>query len=182
MNKIFLLGLFALAACREQPQTAVSEIYLNTPDGQSTPIGLVLMEDTPNGLLLNVDLQNLPQGEHGFHVHENPDCSAAKDANGALTPSLAAGGHYDTKASGIHSGPQGSGHKGDLPALVADEQGVVKTKIIAPRLKVKEVKNRALVIHAGGDNYQDTPQPLGGGGARIACGIIKYISISNLLF
>ncbi|MEW3305172.1 hypothetical protein MZT66_26250 [Escherichia coli] len=26
--------------------------------------------------------------------------------------------------------------------------------------------------HAGGDNHDDHPEPLGGGGARIACGII----------
>jgi Cu-Zn family superoxide dismutase len=29
------------------------------------------------------------------------------------------------------------------------------------------------MVHAGGDNYDDTPAPLGGGGARIACGIVK---------
>ncbi|SSP59941.1 Cu/Zn superoxide dismutase [Acinetobacter baumannii] len=29
------------------------------------------------------------------------------------------------------------------------------------------------MIHAGGDNYSDSPLPLGGGGARIACGVIK---------
>jgi superoxide dismutase, Cu-Zn family len=28
------------------------------------------------------------------------------------------------------------------------------------------------MIHAGGDNYSDTPAPLDGGGARIACGVI----------
>jgi Cu-Zn family superoxide dismutase len=29
------------------------------------------------------------------------------------------------------------------------------------------------MIHAGGDNYSDTPKPLGGGGERIACGVVK---------
>jgi superoxide dismutase, Cu-Zn family len=29
------------------------------------------------------------------------------------------------------------------------------------------------MIHSGGDNYSDAPAPLGGGGARIACGVIK---------
>lgn len=29
------------------------------------------------------------------------------------------------------------------------------------------------MIHAVGDNYSDTPAPLGSGGARIACGVIK---------
>lgn len=29
------------------------------------------------------------------------------------------------------------------------------------------------MIHAGGDNYSDKPEKLGGGGSRIACGVIK---------
>jgi Cu-Zn family superoxide dismutase len=29
------------------------------------------------------------------------------------------------------------------------------------------------MIHAGGDNYSDHPKRLGGGGARIACGVVK---------
>lgn len=29
------------------------------------------------------------------------------------------------------------------------------------------------MIHAGSDNHADHPQPLGGGGARVACGVIK---------
>ena len=29
------------------------------------------------------------------------------------------------------------------------------------------------MIHAGGDNYSDLPKPLGGGGDRIACGVIQ---------
>jgi Cu-Zn family superoxide dismutase len=35
------------------------------------------------------------------------------------------------------------------------------------------VKGKALMIHAGGDNYADQPKPLGGGGDRIACGVIQ---------
>jgi superoxide dismutase, Cu-Zn family len=27
-------------------------------------------------------------------------------------------------------------------------------------------------VHAGGDNHSDHPQPLGGGGARVACWLI----------
>lgn len=29
------------------------------------------------------------------------------------------------------------------------------------------------MIHAGGDNHSDHPLPLGGGGGRIVCGIVK---------
>ena len=34
------------------------------------------------------------------------------------------------------------------------------------------LKGHSVMIHEGGDNYTDNP-PLGGGGARIACGVIK---------
>jgi len=40
-------------------------------------------------------------------------------------------------------------------------------------LRLNELKNHSLIIHTGGDNYSDVPTKLGGGGARIACGIIK---------
>jgi Cu-Zn family superoxide dismutase len=28
------------------------------------------------------------------------------------------------------------------------------------------------MLHAGGDNYADQPAALGGGGARMACGVV----------
>ena len=36
-----------------------------------------------------------------------------------------------------------------------------------------EVSERALMIHAGGDNHSDHPAALGGGGGRIVCGVIR---------
>jgi superoxide dismutase, Cu-Zn family len=39
--------------------------------------------------------------------------------------------------------------------------------------KRRRMRGRSIMIHAGGDNYSDTPAPLGGGGARTACGVIK---------
>jgi Cu-Zn family superoxide dismutase len=44
--------------------------------------------------------------------------------------------------------------------------------VLAPRLKLIDVRNRALMVHAGGDNHADHPAPLGGGGGRVACGVI----------
>ena len=29
------------------------------------------------------------------------------------------------------------------------------------------------MIHMGGDNYKDAPSPLGGGGGRLACGVVE---------
>ena len=67
----------------------------------------------------------------------------------------------------------GEGHKGDVPVLTVDGKGRARKVVIAPHLTVADVKSRSIMIHAGGDNYSDQPSPLGGGGARIACGVIK---------
>ena len=46
--------------------------------------------------------------------------------------------------------------------------------VLAPKIKkLKEIKGKSLMIHVGGDNHSDHPAPLGGGGARIVCGVIK---------
>jgi Cu-Zn family superoxide dismutase len=108
----------------------------------------------------------------GFHIHENPSC-AALEKDGKPVAGLGAGGHYDPTHSGKHAGPAGDGHAGDLPALSVAADGTATHTVIAPKLKIADIIGRAIIIHAGSDNYSDNPQPLGGGGARIACGIIE---------
>lgn len=127
--------------------------------------------DTTGGLRLVPRLAQLPVGERGFHVHEAMSCAAeAKD--GRKGAGLGAGGHYDPAKTGKHAGPGGDGHIGDMPALSVAADGTARKSVLAPRLKVADLRGRAIVIHGGGDNFADQPQPLGGGGARIACGTI----------
>lgn len=173
MKKILMYSLLLLAGCNHQPG-AHSDIYLTTTSGPGQKIGEVSFTDTPKGLLVNVDLHNLPSGEHGFHIHEKPNCGPDIGANGNLQPALRAGGHYDPDKTGRHMGPnQTGGHKGDLPVLNVSSDGSVNTSFTVSNLKVQEIKNRSIMIHAGGDNYKDEPIALGGGGARIACGVIE---------
>ena len=40
------------------------------------------------------------------------------------------------------------------------------------QLMVREKENGRFIIHSGGDNYSDVPKKLGGGGARVACGVV----------
>jgi Cu-Zn family superoxide dismutase len=64
------------------------------------------------------------------------------------------------------------GHLGDLPRIEVNARGEARATLQAPRIaSVADLKGHALMIHAGGDNYTDTP-PLGGGGARLACGVV----------
>ena len=141
-------------------------------EGVGKKIGSVQLKDAREGLLLKPSLQDLPPGPHGFHVHQNPDCSPAKK-NGNMIAGAAAGGHYDPGHTGKHKGPyKQSGHAGDLPVLMVNGKGQATTPTLAPHLAVSQVRGHAIIIHQGSDNYSDHPEPLGGGGARIACGIV----------
>ena len=117
------------------------------------------------------DLRGLSEGQHGTHVHQNPACGPA-EKDGKMVPGLAAGGHYDPEDTGMHLGPQGEGHLGDLPVLYVDAKGNATRSSWAPRLTTADLIGRAIVIHSGGDNYSDLPSKLGGGGSRVACGVV----------
>ena len=113
-----------------------------------------------------------PNGEHGFHVHEKPSCDPA-DKEGKKTAGQGAGAHFDPDNTKAHKGPGGGGHKGDLPKLVVSDKGEAKEKMDVKGVTLADFQGHALMLHAGGDNYADTPKPLGGGGERIACGVAK---------
>jgi Cu-Zn family superoxide dismutase len=134
-------------------------------------IGTITVKDTPYGALLTPDLKGLAPGLHGFHVHENGACGP-KAKDGQIVPGLAAGGHYDPNGTGRHEGPYGEGHLGDLPPLYVDAAGASTLPVLAPRLKVADISGRSLMVHAGGDNFSDQPEKLGGGGPRKACGVV----------
>ncbi|MEW5559843.1 superoxide dismutase [Cu-Zn] SodC [Enterobacter asburiae] len=149
------------------------EMNLVTSQGVGQSIGEVKITETDKGLEFAPDLKALPPGEHGFHVHAKGSCQPAMK-EGKASAAEAAGGHLDPDHSGKHEGPNGMGHLGDLPVLVVNNDGKATQPVLAPRLKkLDEIKGKALMIHVGGDNMSDQPKPLGGGGARYACGVIK---------
>ena len=138
-------------------------------NGVGAEVGTVTYKDTRRGLLLEPKLRGLPPGPHGFHVHENGNCGPGPGADQRPAPGMAAGGHYDPKGTKAHKGPHDkSGHLGDLPVLIVDPDGTATLPVLAPRLISADLRGRALMIHAGGDNYADQPAALGGGGGRIA--------------
>jgi Cu-Zn family superoxide dismutase len=162
-------GGVSSAACAADLKVTMNKI---TPQGVGGPIGTIEFRDSSDfGLLIVPRLHGLIPGAHGFHVHEHPDC-APKVKNGQPVAGLAAGGHYDPGDTGRHEGPVGQGHLGDLPVLLVDADGNTPMAMFAPRLQVPDLVGRSVIVHAGGDNYSDQPKPLGGGGARVACGVI----------
>ncbi|HLK25199.1 MAG TPA: superoxide dismutase [Cu-Zn] SodC [Caulobacteraceae bacterium] len=176
MLRTALIATAALAALAGGSTAAANVLHarmqLATPDGPGADVGTVTISDSYEGARISVNLHGLPPGQHGFHVHTNPSCAPGM-VNGAMADAGAAGGHFDPGHNMSHEGPFGFGHLGDLPYLTVSADGGDHETLLAPQIHdVLGLKNRSLIIHAGGDNYSDSPKPLGGGGARIACGVL----------
>lgn len=150
------------------------EMELLDPVNGNKPLGHVYVTESNYGLVFTPELKGLTAGLHGFHIHENPSC-VPKEKDGELIAGLEAGGHWDPHNTKKHGFPwSDEAHLGDLPALYTDVDGNANNPVLAPRIKtLAEIKGRSLMIHVGSDNHSDHPAPLGGGGARMACGIIK---------
>ena len=159
------VGMMTLVTGIAAAQQLTVDINKVSDAGVGEKIGTVTIAENKQGSSLKVAVS----GKHGFHVHEKGDCAAAMK-DGKMEPGAAAGSHYDPDGKKSHKGPQGAGHKGALPALIANAKGVNQT-VTAPKLKLSDVRGRALVIHEGGDNYTDNPEN-GGGKGRIACGVV----------
>lgn len=170
MNKTTWLAALTLLSSPTFAET-VSVEMIDLGSGQST--GSVMISDSDYGTVFTPKLQGLPAGTHGFHLHTNGSCdSITKEGKTILGG--AAGGHYDPEKTDKHGFPwTDDNHLGDLPVLYVNAHGVADQPVLAPRVKLDDVKGRALMVHAGGDNHSDHPAKLGGGGARIVCGVIK---------
>ena len=159
-----------LLSGKVQASSVEIDIHSISKDGIGESIGTVLAKDSKNGLVIKPSLTNLSEGEHGFHLHAGQSCQAALNDESISIAGLAAKGHWDPDNTNTHLGPFGEGHRGDLSRLIVNSDGTTTTEVVAPRLRTADLRGRALIVHAGGDTYSDIP-PLGGGGARIACGI-----------
>ena len=135
---------------------------LLSPEGELR--GSFKLTPAPGGLLVSATLENMPVGQHAFHLHANPSCADSFNA---------AGGHYnpEDKPHGFFSGTEY--HLGDMPNIHVDKTGKLKIEnfIHGLILSPNTPPPGTLIIHAGGDDY--ISQPSGAAGKRIACGVIE---------
>ena len=144
-------------------QTAGAEMK----DAQGRVIGSVILRQTSAGVLVSADLNQIPAGWHGFHVHSVGACEPTfKDAGGHFNPS----GHEHgvTNAQGHHAG--------DMPNIYAHEDGSVRAEVLNTRITLDANSNglfdadgSSIIVHANPDTHGKNP----GAGARIACGVIE---------
>ncbi len=153
----------ATAASTPAGAKAFAEIK---PTAGQTASGIAWFEQRGEQVQVTARVSGLKPGqEHGFHVHEKGDCSAA-DASSA-------GGHLNPGAK-PHGAAGAEHHAGDMPSLSADASGVAKVQFMVPGTVTGsgagDFVGKAVVVHADRDDY--TTQPAGNSGARIGCGVI----------
>ena len=133
------------------------------------PLGTAAFIGTPNGVLIQLRLDQVPPGVHGLHIHGRGQCEPPAFSS--------AGGHFDPggKAHGFLAA-QGS-HAGDLPNVMAHPNGQVWADIRTDAVTLGTGANSlfreggtALLLHSGADDYRT--DPAGASGERIACGVI----------
>ncbi|MDB5429011.1 MAG: superoxide dismutase [Caulobacter sp.] len=143
---------------------------LKAADGSSA--GTVRLTEAPGGVLLKIEVKGLTPGWHGVHFHEKGDCSSADFKS--------AGGHVHGAAAAVHGllNPAAT-EAGDLPNLFVAADGTGAAEMYSPSVSLKGARGRpalldadgaALVVHASPDDHMT--QPIGGAGARVACGVI----------
>ena len=159
----YILTLIATLLFTLSTYAASITVKIYGTDDKHQKKGTVTFADSPGGLSISPHLHDLSPGPHGFHIHQNASC---------LDKGMAAGGHLDPEHTNTHLGPYEKGHLGDLPVLYVNAEGETRSSLIAPRLSTEDIKGHSIMLHAGGDNYTDTPS-MGGGGPRVACGVIQ---------
>ena len=158
----------ALAAIAALPAAAQSaKATLKNADGKDVGTAQLTQAAT-GGVLITLAVNNLPPGDHAFHVHAVGKCEP---------PFTSAGGHFNpgNKKHGMMAA-EGQ-HAGDMPNLHVPPGGAVTVDLVNNAITLEKGKGPndanglALIIHAGKDDYKT--DPTGDAGGRIACGIIE---------
>ena len=136
------------------------------PRSGSQVSGFVSIRPMGDGVHVDVRVQGATPGKHGFHFHQNGDCSAP-DATSA-------GDHWNP--AGTPHGAPGSDphHAGDLGNIEVAADGTGTLSVHLPGLTLTpgdmSVVGKAAIVHANPDDL--TTQPSGNAGARVACGVV----------
>lgn len=170
--KILIAGavcavVLAASAVAQEAQKAT----VNFINAQGDETGTATITETPNGVLINLDLRGLPTGSHGFHIHEKGVCDAASSF-------ASAGGHFNPTGKKHGYMVLGGVHAGDMPNQFVALDGRLRADVINPNVTLTDragtlfgKDGTSIVIHDRPDDYAS--QPSGGAGDRIACGVIK---------
>src|ERR1700692_4837145 len=105
---MLFLTVFALSLA------SAAKVGVELKDAQGKSVGSALMYES-DGMVIELNLHDLPPAEHPIHIHQNPKCDAPDFKS--------AGPHFnpDNKKHGLEN-PEGH-HAGDMQNITADANG-----------------------------------------------------------
>lgn len=172
-----LIALAGPVAAQEQPavpavnpasnaSASTANVRLVGRDGD--PAGTATLTLMPVGVLVELDAEGLPPDAWvAVHIHEKGACDPAGGHESA-------GEHFNPADTPHGFAVAGGPHAGDMPNVHTNAEGRARAQIFNPLILLdgseNAVRGRALILHAGADDY--ATQPSGGAGDRLACGTI----------
>ncbi|MSU91400.1 superoxide dismutase family protein [Rhodobacteraceae bacterium 2CG4] len=138
-------------------------------DADGNPVGTVTFTESGHGVLVRAELQGLPEGWHGFHLHQTGSCE----------PDFAAAGdHYNPADAGHGLLTGGAHHAGDLTNIWVGADGAAKADMFTTDVTLEtsgeatlnDDDGTAVIVHENPDSYGEDA----GAGGRIACGVVSF--------
>lgn len=166
------LGIFYLLSDFEQNKiqenTRIAEAAIESKSG-SLVEGKVSFFERDGIVTMKAIVRGASPGDHAIHIHAQGDCSAE---DGTST-----GGHWNPTGEAHGKWNGDFFHRGDIGNIEVGKDGegrisrTTELWCIGCQDTNKDILGKAIIIHAGIDDF--STQPSGAAGARIGCGVIE---------